>query len=670
MHSIMDPRFNLLPVSFRKILKGFKGGHPTSRGWLLLLGILSTLWFLVRVIPKPSRANYPCMQICAPFMSGLFVQMMALAGSVFSYQAYRRYYARVRYLPAFLFLAVAVMAWLVAFSVPSRLAHAINAPRSAQFYPPNDPVGIANGIFPGRVAWVWDSTSTNFSCANTVDSNGIIDAGDDEWFMLKNNDPADIDSMVSVCILTITGKNSLPAAWDTLFRYYNLNHGNGNTGYLPGQKVFVKLNCVSAVGDAGNHFNADLSRRDFCLVGTPLSTISNPFVVKSLLKQLVVYAGIPESMIYTGDPMQNIFKEDYVLWHDAFPAIHYLGNDLNHAGLEDLASLGRTPVAKGNGVITYSDHLTVMPDAGTDTLYDVFDIANYIINLPAMKAHACAGISLAAKNHWGSITRYNAWHLHDGIVAKNNDEPYRTEYGMYRAQDDMLEHKMLGGKTMLILVDGLFCGDEANCTPQHWTSLPFSNNWASSLFISQDPIAIESVCFDFLRTEYNGQNGKVNRPNMGAVDDYLHQAADSSLWPDGIIYDPDNDGILYASLGVHEHWNDSVKKEYTRNLGTGDGIELVCIKDVMTAVPGPQPVSPVFRFAPNPVTNYLEITGNTREELTVSLLSLNGSLLSTAGHSGGSPVILDLRELTCGIYLVRITCSSGVFVKKILKVRD
>jgi hypothetical protein len=425
---------------------------------------------------------------------------------------------------------------------------------------------------------------------------------------------------------------------------------------------------VAAYGDTGNNFNPNLSRRDFALSGSPNTTISNPFVVNALLKQLVIFAGIPQDRIYVGDPMQNIFREDYDLWHSSFPGIHYLGNNLVHKGIQDLAALGRIPVSKGTGIIYYSDHKTVMPDAGTDTLYNVFDTADYIISLPAMKAHACAGISLAAKNNWGSITRPSAWHLHDGIVAKYNDVPYRTEYGMYRAQTDMMEHEMIGGKTMLILVDGLFCGDEASCTPQHWTSAPFNNNWASSLFVSQDPVAIESVCFDFLHTEYNGQNGKVNRPNMGAVDDYLHQAADSSLWPVGMVYDPDNDQVLYSSLGVHEHWNDSIQKKYSRNLGTGNGIELVCIKDVMNAIPGSESSSPLFIFAPNPVTDYLRITGSINEELNVSLYSLNGKLILSHSYRAGVAVILDLRDFESGVYFVYIRYHTGSFVKKIIKV--
>jgi len=45
--------------------------------------------------------------------------------------------------------------------------------------------------------------------------------------------------------------------------------------------------------------------------------------------------------------------------------------------------------------------------------------------------------------------------------------------------------------------------------------------------------------------------------------------------PSGTFYDPEHDGIPLASLGVHEHWNNAVEKKYSRNLGTGQGIELV-----------------------------------------------------------------------------------------------
>ena len=100
---------------------------------------------------------------------------------------------------------------------------------------------------------------------------------------------------------------------------------------------------------------------------------------------------------------------------------------------------------------------------------------------------------------------------------------------------------------------------------------------ASSLFMSQDIVAIESVMLDFLRSE-----GAVV---AGTPDNYLHEAAQADNPPSGTVYDPENDGIPLKSLGVHEHWNNSTDKQYSRNLGTGEGIELIqVIKTSPTAV--------------------------------------------------------------------------------------
>ena len=107
--------------------------------------------------------------------------------------------------------------------------------------------------------------------------------------------------------------------------------------------------------------------------------------------------------------------------------------------------------------------------------------------------------------------------------------------------------------------------------PYKWQTAPFNNDWASSFFASQDPVAIDSVGFDFLYNEWPEAAG----PGGDGADDYLHEAASIPNPPSGYTYDPNHDGRLTASLGVHEHWNNATDKQYTRNLGTGKGIELV-----------------------------------------------------------------------------------------------
>jgi hypothetical protein len=109
--------------------------------------------------------------------------------------------------------------------------------------------------------------------------------------------------------------------------------------------------------------------------------------------------------------------------------------------------------------------------------------------------------------------------------------------------------------------------------PQKWNSAPFGGNWTCSLLASQDPVAIDSVGFDFLWTEWE------DFPRRRGVDDYLHEAALIAAPPSGTFYDPDHATATkrLTSLGVHEHWNNPQEKKYSQNLGMGKGIQLVSV---------------------------------------------------------------------------------------------
>jgi len=153
------------------------------------------------------------------------------------------------------------------------------------------------------------------------------------------------------------------------------------------------------------------------------------------------------------------------------------------------------------------------------------------------------------------------------------------DYHLYRLFVDFIGHKDLGGKTILYLVDGLWSSTNYGDPPWKWRTAPFNNSYPASIFASQDPVAIESVGFDFLYNEFYVGNPSGNAfPRYSGVEDFIHQAADSIDWPAGLLYDPEDDGTyLPRSMGVHEHWNNANDKQYTRNLGTGEGIELVQI---------------------------------------------------------------------------------------------
>jgi len=120
---------------------------------------------------------------------------------------------------------------------------------------------------------------------------------------------------------------------------------------------------------------------------------------------------------------------------------------------------------------------------------------------------------------------------------------------------------------MFYMIDGLYPARNQESNVVKWVS--FGDDWCSSIFASQDPVAIDSVGLDFMRDE------PMCADVIGNPDNYLHEAALANNPPSGTFYDPERDGIRLESLGVHEHWNNLVDKQYSRNLGTGDGIELV-----------------------------------------------------------------------------------------------
>lgn len=155
--------------------------------------------------------------------------------------------------------------------------------------------------------------------------------------------------------------------------------------------------------------------------------------------------------------------------------------------------------------------------------------------------------------------------------------------GSYSAFVDLMGSPNLGGKTMLYIVDGLY-GMQTNVgNPQErdrWRRL-FNGEWSASYFMSQDAVAIESVCLDFLLAEFQGElgfSGAKAFPKGASrhCDNYLIEAAKGTNAKYG-PYMPN--GLKIGSLGVHEHWNNATEKKYSRNLHPkkGKGIELVSV---------------------------------------------------------------------------------------------
>jgi len=138
--------------------------------------------------------------------------------------------------------------------------------------------------------------------------------------------------------------------------------------------------------------------------------------------------------------------------------------------------------------------------------------ATYVINLPIFKGHVTgAGVTLGFKNHLGSTNNPSATHAYfwpGGQYA-------RTDYSFLV---DLYRNPHIRNKTVLTIAEGLFTGDRYNSPPL--TMKVFGGKVPNSLFLSTDPVAIDSVMYDFLSREWDIAAG---------ADNYLRLASNIGL---------------------------------------------------------------------------------------------------------------------------------------------
>jgi hypothetical protein len=185
--------------------------------------------------------------------------------------------------------------------------------------------------------------------------------------------------------------------------------------------------------------------------------------------------------------------------------------------------------------------------------------------------------------------------------------------------------------------------------------------------MSQDGIAIESVMIDFLRSE--------GALVSGTLDNYLHEAAQADNPPSGTVYDPENDGTPLKSLGVHEHWNNPTDKQYSLNLGTGEGIELIKItKNTPTVVERSNGDIPdtftLFANYPNPFNPSTTICYSlpTSADIRLNIYNLKGEKVRTLINQHQSAGTFETSwngsndnnvRVASGIYIYRMEINTG-----------
>jgi hypothetical protein len=409
----------------------------------------------------------------------------------------------------------------------------------------NNPIGTGIGIHPGRVAWARDPSATTW------------DGTTGHWWDDACTNQRDVYRMTAKLLHDLTGNKNDKQAWDALFRNFNETRGYGRSGYKPGEKIAIKVNCNQ---DRSPEWGAAGPAPAGSRQRPPLNGLPSPQAILALVAQLIDRAGIrgEDILVYDATGLRNVGQPIFNRMRSnpdrRYQAVQFLAGT-------DYSLSGRIPPEPDlANPIRFSK-----PEVPAGYLPKQVTEAKYMVNMALLRPHGMAGVTLIGKNHFGSVyfPQDGGWSprvLHTHVTRT-------LPMGSYNALVDLMGHRHLGGKTMLYMLDGLYSAEHNEGNVLRWAS--FGDQWAASLLMSQDPVAIDSVGLDLLAGEPRAVQVR------GNADNYLHEAALAPKPPSGTVYSPDPRGSL-ASLGVHEHWNNSTDRKYSRNLGRKDGIELIC----------------------------------------------------------------------------------------------
>lgn len=468
-------------------------------GWIkhhtLFWGIASLIWLLIKSGRKPSRLQYPCQKAAAANVS-LFLLPFLLP---LIHKTHR--YLKTCSRPQVIRFLFAVTLCIGTIFTGNHLWVKYQQARQIKYYkqlgsggPFGKKIAGASGMAAGfmsiphamampshhRVVSVHHSGATDLDFSDTSSTY----YGDD-----AHVDQAVVDQMVSRGMQELTDTDTVEATWGVILPHYQ-----------PGEIVAIKVNfnCAGGWGDSDDYVDA------------------LPQVVNSVIAGLKT-RGVAEGDIRVFDSTRPIPDRFRALID--YPGIEYYGRYGN--GDDVKRSTFDSELASAHVDFSASEYPST-----THKISDVLVESDYLINMPIMKRHGGAGITLSAKNHFGSIDL--AGFDHDYIYLT------RSRYAANRNPIvDINTNTHIKDKTVLIVGDALYAGWRSNNTPpQPWSS--FGGDSPNMLFFAVDPVAVDSVMFDYLDRE-----GYV----VPASEDILIVAAN-------------------AGLGIHERWHDNDDRTY------------------------------------------------------------------------------------------------------------
>ena len=99
--------FTICPKTGR--ITGLNNGYNWLKLFFPLIGLIGLVWYLVRVLPKPSRALYPCQRIAGPLGLSFLAYVLSWTGLVVFFRKAKKMLVQRKILTGAICLGICLM---------------------------------------------------------------------------------------------------------------------------------------------------------------------------------------------------------------------------------------------------------------------------------------------------------------------------------------------------------------------------------------------------------------------------------------------------------------------------------------------------------------------------------------------------------------------------------
>ncbi|MBD3224981.1 MAG: DUF362 domain-containing protein [Caldithrix sp.] len=267
-----------------------------------------------------------------------------------------------------------------------------------------------------------------------------------------------------------------------------------NAGYANGENTVNSYRIAKRLDEAiAAYFDAGDPLQGWKQVVRPSETIG--LKVNCLSARGVTHPELVEAIIERLQ-QSGIRTDDIIIWDR-------LSSDLEDGGFT-INYKQRGVKCYGNDYLGFNAGLQVFGSAGSRVCRTLTDRCDGIINLPLLKDHSIAGVTISLKNMFGAIHNPHKYHLNSGdpyIADVNSFKPIRQKIRLNIV--DALDAQYEGGPSFL----------------PHW-------RWpCNTLLVGQDQVALDYTGWQIIEHKRAEQQ----RPSLkeaGRQPSYIFTAAD------------------------------------------------------------------------------------------------------------------------------------------------